>query len=328
MRLPVTAGPFQVHGVAHAVHAGPGDRVAQLERQLRHPEPPAAELQHLGHERERLQLAPLVERRQDLGLAAHLDDLADAQVEQLVRGDLLLSATRAPRVVDVDDRPSFVTCPGGVGPSRASATALRITSAAASGSRGAFSRWTPSRRTREVCGSAARCIASANARGSRGSTTIPLTPSCTIVPTAPVIGEITIGAPALSASTATRPTKSCSVGNTNAWQVSKAPLSASWSTVPRKVTSSSTPSRRGQLDQRVALRTIADDPERAWAELPPVGRQRSDQQVDPLLGDEPAGADEQRRSVAGPRAHGAAARRESAGKPASHQPTMILSSGR
>ena len=48
---------------------------------------------------------------------------------------------------------------------------------AASGRRGAFIRWTPSRRARAVCGSAARLIASANARASRGSTTIPFTPA-------------------------------------------------------------------------------------------------------------------------------------------------------
>ena len=36
-----------------------------------------------------VQLAVLVERRQDLSLAAHLDDLADAQVERLSHGHLL-----------------------------------------------------------------------------------------------------------------------------------------------------------------------------------------------------------------------------------------------
>ena len=59
-----------------------------FERQPRHPEPPATELQHLGHERKRLQLPPFVERRQYLGLAAHLDDLADTESEQLLLGSL------------------------------------------------------------------------------------------------------------------------------------------------------------------------------------------------------------------------------------------------
>ena len=48
--------------------------------QLVHPDPPAAPGQHLGHERQPVELTALVERGQDLGLAAHLDDLADAQV--------------------------------------------------------------------------------------------------------------------------------------------------------------------------------------------------------------------------------------------------------
>ena len=95
--------------------------------------------------------------------------------------------------------------------------------------------------------------------------------------------------------------KSCSVGNTNALQAAKAPLSVSWSTVPRKLTSSSDAQPGGQLDQRVTLRPVADHPERAWAEFPAVGRQRSDEQVDALLGDEAAGGDEQRRLRRGPR---------------------------
>ena len=93
VRLAVAAQPLQVHGVAHAVHAGRADGVAQLHGQLVHPEPPAAELQHLGHERERLQLAPPVEGGQDLGLAANLDDLADAETEHLLTGHPLFSAT-------------------------------------------------------------------------------------------------------------------------------------------------------------------------------------------------------------------------------------------
>ena len=93
---------------------------------------------------------------------------------------------------------------------------LSTTWLAASGRRAALVRRTPSRRARDVSGSAARCIASASADASLGSTTIPFTPSCTIVPTAPVIGDATTGAPSLRASTTTRPVKSWRVGNTNA----------------------------------------------------------------------------------------------------------------
>ena len=197
---------------------------------------------------------------------------------------------------------------------------------AASGRRAALVRRTPSRRVRDVSGSAARCIASASADASVGSTTIPFTPSCTIVPTAPVIGDTTTGAPSLRASTTTRPMKSWRVGNTNAWQAWKAPLRAWWSTVPRKVTASSTPSRRLSWTRRLPLGAVADDPQDARAEPPPVDREGADHQVGALLGDEPAGADEQRHpSGTGAAAGGCAAR--SAGMPASHQPTMIFSSG-
>jgi hypothetical protein len=48
----------------------------------------AAELQHLGHEGERLEFCPLVERCQDLGLTAHLDDLANTQVKHVARRNL------------------------------------------------------------------------------------------------------------------------------------------------------------------------------------------------------------------------------------------------
>ena len=87
--LAVAAHPLQVDGVAHAVHACRADRVAQLQRQLVHPEPPATELQHLRHEGQRLQLTSGINGGQDLGLAAHLDDLADAQVEVLACGFFL-----------------------------------------------------------------------------------------------------------------------------------------------------------------------------------------------------------------------------------------------
>ena len=46
---------------------------------------------------------------------------------------------------------------------------------------------------------------------------------------------------------------------------------------------------RRQLEQRITLRPIADYPERAWAEVPPIDRQCSDKQVEPFLRDEAAG---------------------------------------
>ena len=83
MGLPVAPRPVEVHGPLHAVHPAVVDLVAALERPLLHPEPLAGELEHLRHERQRLQPAPLVERRQDLLRASHLDEVAGTQVEAL-----------------------------------------------------------------------------------------------------------------------------------------------------------------------------------------------------------------------------------------------------
>jgi hypothetical protein len=74
----VTSELLQVDGIVYSVHPGPVDRVAQLDGAPVHPEPPATELQHLRHERQRLQLAIAVQRGEDLLLAAHLDELTDA----------------------------------------------------------------------------------------------------------------------------------------------------------------------------------------------------------------------------------------------------------
>src|SRR6266511_3372909 len=102
-RLAVAAHPLEVDRVAHAVHPAPVDRVAQLAGQLVDPEPPSAELPHLGHERQRLELAAVVEGREDLGLAPHLDQLTDTQVEDVSGGCLgcahaCLSGSRAAAV--------------------------------------------------------------------------------------------------------------------------------------------------------------------------------------------------------------------------------------
>jgi hypothetical protein len=79
--LAVAAGALQVHGPLHAVHAGVADGVARLDGAPVDPHPPAGELQHLGHERQPLEPALLVEGGEDLLLAADLDQLADAQAE-------------------------------------------------------------------------------------------------------------------------------------------------------------------------------------------------------------------------------------------------------
>ena len=89
VRLAVTAGHLQVHGISDAVHTCRFDGVAELQGELLDPEPLPTPSEHLGHERKAVQLAVLVERRQYLSLAAHLDDLADAQVERLSHGHLL-----------------------------------------------------------------------------------------------------------------------------------------------------------------------------------------------------------------------------------------------
>ena len=91
MGLTVAAHALEVDGMPHPVHAGPVDGVAQLQGELPDPEPMAAELQHLGHERQVLQLAVLVQRREDLRLAPHLDQFADAQVEDVGSEDGLVN---------------------------------------------------------------------------------------------------------------------------------------------------------------------------------------------------------------------------------------------
>jgi hypothetical protein len=78
MGLTVAPEVLEVDRVLHAVHPGPVDGVAQLGGSPVHPESPTGELEHLGHERQRLQLAIAVQRGEDLFLAAYLDEFADA----------------------------------------------------------------------------------------------------------------------------------------------------------------------------------------------------------------------------------------------------------
>src|SRR4029453_4479984 len=76
----VAADTLQVHGPLHAVHAAVLDLVAGLEGPLGDPQPLAGELQHLGHERQRVQPAPLVESGQDLAWGPELDQVAALEV--------------------------------------------------------------------------------------------------------------------------------------------------------------------------------------------------------------------------------------------------------
>ena len=144
MGLAIAAHALEVDGMLHPIHAGPIDGVAQLQGELPDPEPLAAELQHLGHERQFLQFAVLVQRRKDLGFAPHLDQLADAQVEDVGSEDGLVSmlvSTSGTKLSDGWFGPhDGLGPPLAVGRRLASVTARRITSAAASGVRDAFIR--------------------------------------------------------------------------------------------------------------------------------------------------------------------------------------------
>ena len=62
-----------MHRVLHLVHTGTGEKIAQLVRHLVHSKPLAAELEHLRHKRQVLQLAPLVKGGHDFLGAADLD---------------------------------------------------------------------------------------------------------------------------------------------------------------------------------------------------------------------------------------------------------------
>ena len=67
-----------MHRVLHFVKAAAVHGVAQLVRHFVDGKSLAAELEHLWHERQVLQLAPLVQGRYDFVGASHLDEVADA----------------------------------------------------------------------------------------------------------------------------------------------------------------------------------------------------------------------------------------------------------
>jgi hypothetical protein len=78
----VAAQALEMHGVAQAAGAeASGDRVAGLVGAAVDAELEPAEAPHLGHVGQPIELAPRVEGREDLGLAAHAHDLARAERE-------------------------------------------------------------------------------------------------------------------------------------------------------------------------------------------------------------------------------------------------------
>jgi hypothetical protein len=81
VRGPVAANGLQKHGVLHppAEAEVRRHRVADLVGAGRHDETAPTELDHLGHERQRVELTPLVERGQDLAGRTDLDDVTFAR---------------------------------------------------------------------------------------------------------------------------------------------------------------------------------------------------------------------------------------------------------
>src|SRR5262245_43040455 len=75
-------------GVVHAPPTRLVDRVTGLVGPFEHAEAAAAAAKHLGHERQAVQRATLVERCENLAGAAHLDHLAGAQTIRSPEGHL------------------------------------------------------------------------------------------------------------------------------------------------------------------------------------------------------------------------------------------------
>src|SRR4029077_20353343 len=81
----VAADTGQVHRVGQPPQTGPGRRVTRLEGDLVDHETLPAELEHLRHERQGVQLTALVESGKDLLRRLHLDHVTDRQRPRLVR---------------------------------------------------------------------------------------------------------------------------------------------------------------------------------------------------------------------------------------------------
>ena len=85
MGCAVAAQALEVHGVLHAPQRPPINCVTRFVGTLVDPESLPAELEHLRHERKRVQRALRIERAKYLLFAPHLDDVADTQIETGIR---------------------------------------------------------------------------------------------------------------------------------------------------------------------------------------------------------------------------------------------------
>jgi hypothetical protein len=81
-----------MYGVLHPVHTSPTDGVAKLVSHLSDGQLLPAELQHLWHERQRVEFAVHIQCGKNLGLASHLHKFADAKAEFAVLADFCLQS--------------------------------------------------------------------------------------------------------------------------------------------------------------------------------------------------------------------------------------------
>ena len=81
---PIAASLLEMNRSVHPPGVIVGDRITGLVRPLGNTELLPAELEHLRHERQRVELALLVERCQDLSRAANLDEFSRAEIQGLL----------------------------------------------------------------------------------------------------------------------------------------------------------------------------------------------------------------------------------------------------
>jgi hypothetical protein len=84
MRLPTAAQSVKVHGVDHPARYAGLNRVACLVRALRYCETLSAILEHLWHERERIEFSLLVQGGEDLFFGAYFDHVAGTQMKSII----------------------------------------------------------------------------------------------------------------------------------------------------------------------------------------------------------------------------------------------------
>ena len=89
MAASIAAELLEMNGAIHPPPTILLDGVARLVRALGDTKLTAAELNHLGHERQRIEFTALIESRQDLVGASDFDQLAGAEVQAFI-----LDATR------------------------------------------------------------------------------------------------------------------------------------------------------------------------------------------------------------------------------------------